>query len=284
MHRYERSGVTSGLTRVRSFAQDDAHVFCTDEQVESEVLRAVGIILEIYRTFAFSDVEITLGTRPEKRVGADEQWDVAEAGLQSALEGNGIAYSINAGDGAFYGPKVDFRVSDALGRKWQLGTVQLDYQLPQRFDLDLRRDRRNAKRPVMIHRAMLGSVERFLGILIEHTAGAFPMWLAPVQVTVLPVSEKFLDYAAGGGRARPPGSGWSSTSRTRSSATRSALAQLEKVPFMLVVGEKEAEQGSLTVRLRSGEDQGAVTLAVLLPRLVAQAALGRRLCPGLPDR
>ncbi len=272
LHRYERSGVTSGLTRVRSFAQDDAHVFCTDEQVEAEVLRAIGIILEIYRTFDFSDVGIALGTRPEKRVGSDEQWDVAEAGLEGALDRNGIAYTVNAGDGAFYGPKVDFRVSDALGRWWQLGTVQLDYQLPQRFELEYVAADGAIRRPVMIHRAMLGSVERFLGILIEHTAGAFPMWLAPVQV----------EGAAGlreDPRLRPERLGGALVAGLRVELDESneklgykiRQAQLEKIPYMLVAGAKEAEQGTVAVRLRSGEDLGAMALAGLLPRLVAQA-------------
>ncbi|KAB2962928.1 MAG: threonine--tRNA ligase [Thermoanaerobaculia bacterium] len=255
LHRYERSGVTSGLTRVRSFAQDDAHVFCTDEQVESEVLLAVGIILDIYRTFEFTDVEILLGTRPEKRVGSDEQWDVAEAGLRAALDHQGLAYKVNQGDGAFYGPKVDFHVGDALGRRWQLGTVQLDYQLPQRFGLEYVAADGSMRRPVMIHRAMLGSVERFLGILIEHTAGAFPLWLAPAQAMVVPVSEKSLDYARAV-RARLVEAGL----RAECDESNEKLgykirqAQLRKVPYMLVVGEKEAEAGTVAVRLRTGRE------------------------------
>jgi threonyl-tRNA synthetase len=280
LHRYERSGVTSGLTRVRSFAQDDAHVFCTDEQVEAEVLLAVGIILDIYRTFEFSDVQIGLGTRPEKRVGSDEQWDVAEAGLKRALDHRGLAYTVNEGDGAFYGPKVDFRVSDAIGRQWQLGTVQLDYQLPQRFDLEYVAADGSMKRPVMIHRAMLGSVERFLGILIEHTAGAFPFWLAPVQARVLPVSERFLDY----GREvfeRLAGAGL----RVELDQANEKLgykirhAQLQKVPYMLVVGEKEQAAGAAAVRLRSGEDLGPIELGDLTVRLARQAATRGALLP-----
>jgi len=273
LHRYERSGVTSGLTRVRSFAQDDAHVYCTDEQVEAEVLRAVGIILDIYQTFEFRDVHIGIGTRPEKRVGADAQWDVAEAGLKSALDHRGLAYTVNEGDGAFYGPKVDFRVSDAIGRQWQLGTVQLDYQLPERFDLEYVAADGSLKRPVMIHRAMLGSVERFLGILIEHTAGAFPFWLAPVQARVLPVSERFLDYgrgvverlAAAGLRAELDESNEKLGYKIRQ-------AQLLKIPYMLVVGEKEQAAGAAAVRLRSGEDLGDLGVDELVVRLARQAA------------
>ncbi|MGE0639679.1 MAG: threonine--tRNA ligase, partial [Thermoanaerobaculia bacterium] len=273
LHRYERSGVTSGLTRVRSFAQDDAHVFCTDDQVEAEVLRAVGIILDIYRTFDFSDVEIRLGTRPEKRVGSDEQWEIAEQGLKNALDRNGMAYSVNAGDGAFYGPKIDFLVSDALGRSWQLGTVQLDYQLPQRFELEYVAPDGSLRRPVMIHRAMLGSVERFLGILIEHTAGALPFWLAPVQVKLLPVSEKTIDYARGvEEEVRRAGLRVELDESSEKLGYKIRLAQLQKVPYMLVVGAKEAESGTVAVRLRSGEDLGALPVGPLVERLRRQSA------------
>lgn len=272
LHRYERSGVTSGLTRVRSFAQDDAHVFCTDEQVEAEVLRAVAIILEIYETFEFSDVQIGLGTRPEKRVGSDEQWDVAEAGLKAALDRRGLAYTINEGDGAFYGPKVDFRVSDAIGREWQLGTVQLDYQLPQRFELEYVAADGSLQRPVMIHRAMLGSVERFLGILIEHTAGAFPLWLAPVQAIVLPVSERFVDYGREvAERLRDGGLRVELDESNEKLGYKIRQAQLAKVPYMLVVGEKEQAAGAAAVRLRSGEDLGPIPVDELGRRLGRQA-------------
>ncbi len=272
LHRYERSGVTSGLTRVRSFAQDDAHVYCTDEQVEAEVLRAVGIILDIYQTFEFTDVQIGIGTRPEKRVGSDEQWDVAEAGLKSALEHRGLAYTLNAGDGAFYGPKVDFRVSDAIGRQWQLGTVQLDYQLPQRFDLEYVAADGAMRRPVMIHRAMLGSVERFLGILIEHTAGAFPFWLAPVQAKVIPVSEKTLDFARhAAAQLLAAGLRVELDESNEKLGYKIRQAQLEKVPYMLVAGTREAESGALAVRLRSGEDLGAIAIGALARRLREQA-------------
>jgi len=274
LHRYERSGVTSGLTRVRSFAQDDAHVYCTDEQVEAEVLRAVGIILEIYRTFEFTDVAIGVGTRPEKRVGADEQWDVAEAALCRALDNNGLAYTINEGDGAFYGPKIDFRVRDAIGRQWQLGTVQLDYQLPQRFDLEYIAADGAAHRPVMIHRAMLGSVERFLGILIEHTAGAFPLWLAPVQAAVLPLSERFLDYGREvARRLEERGLRVEVDDTNEKLGYKIRRAQLAKVPYMLVVGEKERAAEAAAVRLRTGEDLGPLPVEELAARLARQVAL-----------
>jgi threonyl-tRNA synthetase len=272
LHRYERSGVTSGLTRVRSFAQDDAHVFCTPEQVEAEVLRAVDVILEIYRTFEFSDVEIGIGTRPEKRVGDDAQWEVAERALQSALDRHGLAYTLNAGDGAFYGPKIDFRVHDAIGRSWQLGTVQLDYQLPQRFELEYVAPDGSLGRPVMIHRAMLGSVERFLGILIEHTAGAFPLWLAPVQARVLPVSEKFLDDAAAAvERLQAAGLRVELDPSNEKLGYKIRRAQLEKVPYMLVLGEKERGAGTLAVRSRAGEDLGPIEIGELALRIGRQA-------------
>jgi len=273
LHRYERSGVTSGLTRVRSFAQDDAHVYCTDEQVEAEVLRAVGIILDIYKTFEFTDVQIGIGTRPEKRVGSDDQWDVAEAGLRAALDRRGLAYTINEGDGAFYGPKVDFRVSDAIGREWQLGTVQLDYQLPQRFELEYVAADGSLQRPVMIHRAMLGSVERFLGILIEHTAGAFPFWLAPVQAIVLPVSERFVEYGRGvADELRAGGLRVELDESNEKLGYKIRQAQLAKVPYMLVVGEKEQAAGAAAVRLRTGGDLGPIPVGELGRRLRSQAA------------
>ncbi|MCM2270208.1 MAG: threonine--tRNA ligase [Thermoanaerobaculia bacterium] len=281
LHRYERSGVTSGLTRVRSFAQDDAHVFCTDEQVEAEVLRAVDIILGIYRTFAFTAIEIGLGTRPEKRVGDDAQWDVAEAGLRRALERHGLAFSVHEGDGAFYGPKIDFHVRDAIGRAWQLGTVQLDYQLPGRFGLEYVAADGSFRPPVMIHRAMLGSVERFLGILIEHTAGAFPLWLAPVQATVIPVSEKSAEYAARlrdlvaarGVRVELDGSSEKLGYKIRQ-------AQLGKVPYMLVVGEQEQAAGTVAVRTRAGRETRGLAAETVADWLGRQA---RQRAEALPD-
>jgi threonyl-tRNA synthetase len=276
LHRYERSGVTSGLTRVRSFAQDDGHIFCTDEQVGEEVRALIEMYFSVYRTFGFDEVKVFFSTRPEKSIGSDELWSQAEAALKGALEANlgTEGYSVNSGDGAFYGPKIDFQLKDALGRWWQLGTIQLDYQLPQRFELEYVAGDGTFPRPVMIHRAMLGSLERFLGILIEHTAGAFPMWLAPVQVKVLPVSEKTLDYARNvAGQLVAAGLRVELDESNEKLGYKVRLAQLEKVPYMLVAGAKEAEQGSMSVRLRSGEDLGAMPVAELVPRLAAQAKL-----------
>jgi threonyl-tRNA synthetase len=273
LHRAERSGVTSGLTRVRSFSQDDAHIFCTEEQIESEVLAAVGMILDLYAIFGFEDVVIEFSTRPEKRLGSEATWDRAEAALEAALRSRGIAYAVNPGEGAFYGPKVDFQVRDALGRQWQLGTVQLDYQMPERFGLAYVGADGAEHRPVMIHRAMLGSIERFMGILIEHTAGAFPVWLAPVQAAVLPVSEKFLGYgrelrdrlAAAGARVELD-------ERSEKLGYKIREAQLQKIPYMLVVGAREQEEGTVSVRLRTGEDLGAVPADAFRERLLARAA------------
>ncbi|MGB5478927.1 MAG: threonine--tRNA ligase [Thermoanaerobaculia bacterium] len=273
LHRFERSGVTSGLTRVRTFAQDDGHVFCTEDQIGAEVIDVVQTILELYRTFGFEEVAIELSTRPAKSMGTAEMWERAEAALDGALRENNIDFSVNPGEGAFYGPKIDFHVNDALGREWQLGTVQLDYQMPERFDLTYVGSDSAEHRPVMIHRAMLGSVERFLGILIEHVAGAFPVWLAPVQAVVLPVSEKFAEYgekvrqelAASGARVELD-------SRNEKLGYRIREAQMQKVPFMLVVGAREEEAGQAAVRLRTGEDLGAIGVAEVAERI---SELGR---------
>jgi threonyl-tRNA synthetase len=268
LHRYERSGVTSGLFRVRSFAQDDAHVFCTEEQIEDEVLAVADMILEVYRTFGFERVEIELSTRPEKSIGTAEMWAHAEAALARALAKRGMDYRVNPGDGSFYGPKIDFHVGDALGRRWQLGTIQLDYQMPGRFGLRYVGADGGEHTPVMIHRAMLGSLERFMAILIEQTAGAFPLWLAPVQAVVLPVSEKFSAYgaevrsalAAAGVRAELD-------ARNEKLGYKIREAQVQKVPYMLVVGAREQAEGSVSVRRRAGEDLGALAVAAFLERL-----------------
>jgi len=261
LHRYERSGVTSGLVRVRSFAQDDAHLFITPEQIEAEIDRELRLIKEMYDVFGFAEVRIAFSTRPPKRIGSDENWDVAESALEAALKKNGLQYQVNAGDGAFYGPKLDFQVTDAIGRPWQLGTIQLDYGQPERFKLEYIGADNAEHRPVMIHRAILGSLERFIGIIIEHFAGSFPLWLAPVQAIVLPLSEKFLDYGrevtaklkAAGLRVQNDESNEKLGAKIRN-------AQLEKIPYMLVVGEKEASAGTVAVRRRSGGDQGSMSI------------------------
>jgi threonyl-tRNA synthetase len=267
LHRCERSGVTAGLTRVWSFSQDDAHIFCTPDQVQQEVTSVVEMILECYRLMGFPSPRVLLATRPPKRAGNDALWDAAEAALQSALRRSGHPFTINEGDGAFYGPKIDFVVQDALKREHQLGTVQLDYVQPENFDLRFVDAQDREQRPVMIHRAMLGSLERFLGILIEHCAGAFPMWLAPEQVRVLPITERTVGYGAGvvetlrsaGLRARLD-------SRNEKIGAKIREAQLQKVPFMLVVGDREAEGRSVAVRSRREGDLGASTVEAFVAR------------------
>ena len=261
LHRYERSGVVSGLTRVRTFCQDDGHIFCTEEQVEDEVTGVVEMIRRVYEAFEFQDVLIELSTRPEKRLGSDEMWDRAEGALAGALERQGIPYEVNAGDGAFYGPKIDFQVRDAIGRSWQLGTVQLDYQMPQRFGLTYVGADGAEHQPVMLHRAMLGSLERFLGILIEHTTGAFPAWLAPVQAVILPVSEKFLDYGRQAQKAlHEAGVRVELDERNEKLGYKIREAQLNKVPYMLVVGNREQDSQTVNVRQRDGKELGAMAL------------------------
>jgi threonyl-tRNA synthetase len=268
LHRYERSGVTHGLARVRSFAQDDAHLFVMPEQIQEEIEREIQLIDEMYAVFGFEDVRIALSTRPEKRLGDDAMWDAAEGALENALKARGLKYHVNPGEGAFYGPKLEFQVTDAIGRPWQLGTVQLDYALPQRFDLTYIGADNAEHRPVMIHRAILGSIERFFGIIVEHFAGAFPMWLAPEQAVVLPLSEKFLDYGyevlrklkAAGLRVSIDASNEKLGAKIRN-------AQMQKVPFMLVVGEKEASSGAVSLRKRTGGDQGAIGVDELIGQM-----------------
>ncbi|MEM7585096.1 MAG: threonine--tRNA ligase [Acidobacteriota bacterium] len=267
LHRYERSGVVSGLTRVRTFAQDDAHIFCTEEQIASEVRAAADMILTIYRTFDFEDVLIELSTRPEKRLGSEEVWDHAEGALADALQELGADYEVNAGDGAFYGPKIDFQVRDAIGRSWQLGTIQLDYQLPERFGLKYVGADGEEHRPVMLHRAMLGSLERFIGILIEHTSGAFPLWLAPTQAIVLPVSEKFSEYGHTVRRQlEAAGLRTELDLRNEKLGYKIREAQVQKVPYMLVVGGREQEAETVNVRRRQGAELGSLDVAAFIER------------------
>ncbi len=261
LHRYERSGVTHGLTRVRSFAQDDAHLFVTPEQIQPEIERELNLIKEIYDVFGFTDVKINFSTRPEKRIGTDAMWDAAESALEQALKKKGLDYRLNPGDGAFYGPKLDFHVTDAIGRPWQLGTVQLDYGQPERFQLTYIGADNAEHRPVMIHRAILGSIERFIAIIIEHFAGAFPVWLAPVQATVLPLSEKFLVYANDTARKlRQAGLRVEIDESNEKLGAKIRKAELARVPYMLVIGEKEASSGTVSLRERTGGDQGSTPI------------------------
>ena len=272
LHRYELSGVTAGLTRVRTFCQDDAHIFCTEDQVQEEVGSVTKMFLETYAVFELP-VQIFLSTRPEKKAGDDTLWDISEAALKAALEAQNQPYTINEGDGAFYGPKIDFVVRDALKREHQIGTIQLDYVLPERFQLKYIDADNGEKRPVMIHRAMLGSLERFFGLLIEHCAGAFPIWLAPEQVRVLPITDRTLEYA-GQVADRLAAAGLRSTVDRRNEKIGAKIrhAQMEKIPFMLVVGDREAESGSIAVRSRKDGDLGTSTLEDFIRQAVETVA------------
>jgi threonyl-tRNA synthetase len=269
LHRNEPSGTLHGLLRVRHFIQDDAHIFCTEEQVQEEVLGCLEFGFDWYRLFGF-DVKVELSTRPEQRIGSDEMWDQAEAKLAAALDAAGLEYTVNEGDGAFYGPKIDLHMTDSLKRSWQLGTVQLDYSMPERFDLTYTGADNAEHRPVMIHRALLGSFERFLGVLLEHHAGELPFWLAPVQAILLPVADRHNAYAqAAAAQMRAAGLRAETDLRTESIGRKIREAELQKIPFMLVVGDREAESQTVAVREHGSGDQGSEGLQDLIARLVA---------------
>ncbi len=270
--RNEREGVLHGLLRVRAFTQDDAHVYCTEEQIADEVADICAAIDELYARFGFEDVRVELSTRPQKSMGSEEQWDKAEAALTEALDRQGREYELNPGDGAFYGPKIDFHVTDALGRSWQCGTCQLDFQMPERFDLTYVGADDGAHRPVMIHRALLGSMERFAGILIEHYAGRFPVWLAPVQAIVLPVSDRHNEYAARvAAELREAGVRVETDDRSESVGKKIRDAELGRYPYMLVVGDREQEAKGLAVRSHSDGELGAMPAADFAARVKAES-------------
>ncbi len=261
LHRYERSGVVQGLTRVRSFCQDDAHIFCMPSQIGAEVDSLFDMMFEVYGTFGFNNPGIYLSTRPEGSMGDDALWASAEAQLEECLEAAGVPYAINEGDGAFYGPKIDFVVHDAIGREWQLGTIQLDWNLPERFQLAYVGEDGAEQRPVMLHRAVLGSIERFFGVMLEHFAGDLPLWLAPEQARVLPVSDKFIE-ASRAVRARLLAAGLRAEVDERSEKLGAKIrdGELAKVPVLLIVGAREAESGGASVRLRHRGDLGSMTM------------------------
>ena len=264
VHRHEKSGQLHGLMRVRCFTQDDAHIFMTPEQVRDEIKGVVKLINEVYSLFGFK-YHVELSTRPEDSMGSDEDWDMATEALRGALDDLGLPYVVNEGDGAFYGPKIDFHLEDSIGRTWQCGTIQLDFQLPLRFNLEYTGADGEKHRPIMIHRVIFGSIERFIGILIEHFAGAFPTWLAPVQVKVLPISDKYMDYAQkvldelnnSGVRAEID-------TRAEKIGYKIREAQMKKIPYMLVVGAKEEEDGLVSVRSRFEGDEGQKSLTDFL--------------------
>jgi threonyl-tRNA synthetase len=275
VHRHEPSGTLHGLLRVRHITQDDAHIFCTEEQIEAEVIRCLDFGFAIYDTFGF-EPRLELSTRPEKRIGEEAMWDRAEAVLEAALATRGLSYELNEGDGAFYGPKIDLHMTDSIGRSWQLGTVQLDYVMPERFELTYTGADNAEHRPVMIHRALMGSFERFLGILIEHYAGEFPLWLCPVQAIVLPIADRHVEHARGVvERLRAAGLRVELDERTESVGRKIREAELRKVPYMLVLGDREVEQDAVAVRRHREGDAGAERVAELAERLAAEASRRR---------
>ena len=264
VHRHEKSGQLHGLMRVRCFTQDDAHIFMTQDQITDEIKGVTRLINEVYSQFGF-DYFVELSTRPEDSMGSDEDWEMATNGLRNALDEMGLKYIVNEGDGAFYGPKIDFHLRDSIGRTWQCGTIQLDFKLPQRFEAEYVAEDGTKKRPIMIHRVCFGSIERFIGILIEHFAGKFPVWLAPVQVKVIPVSEKSMEYAQGVyDQLKAAGIRTELDRKDEKVGYKIRQAQLEKVPFMLVLGEKEAAEGKITVRSRDKGDLGVADLSTFI--------------------
>ncbi len=270
VHRHELSGALHGLMRVRCFTQDDAHIFMTKEQIKDEIKGVVALIDEVYSLFGFK-YHVELSTRPEDSMGSDEDWEIATNSLKDALEEIGLDFVINEGDGAFYGPKIDFHLEDSLGRTWQCGTIQLDFQLPERFELEYTGADGDKHRPVMIHRVVFGSIERFIGILIEHFAGAFPLWLAPEQVKIIPVSDKQLDYAKGVlSKLEAEHIRASIDDRSEKMGYKIRQAQLEKIPYMLVVGDKEMEDGTVSVRSRKDGDAGKMLVDELVSKLVEE--------------
>lgn len=277
LHRNEASGVLSGLTRVRQFSQDDAHCFVTPDQIGDEVQRLLGLVQRVYGDLSLT-YEVKLSTRPDEYLGEQATWDHAEAQLRAALDAAGQPYTVNEGDGAFYGPKIDFDVTDAIGRKWQCATIQLDYQLPERFNLTYVGADNAEHRPIVIHRAIFGSFERFIALLIEHYAGAFPLWLAPLQVQVLPIADRHLDYAREV-RARLEAAGLRAAvdDRQEKIGYKIREAQLQKVPYMLVVGDKETAEGTVAVRSRAEGDRGSRAIATFVEETLAEVASKGRL-------
>lgn len=270
VHRHEKSGQLHGLMRVRCFTQDDAHIFMTPEQIKDEIKGVAGLINEVYSLFGFQ-YHVELSTRPEDSMGSDEDWEMATDALRSALDELQLPYVVNEGDGAFYGPKIDFHLVDCIGRTWQCGTIQLDFQLPQRFELEYVGADGEKHRPIMIHRVVFGSIERFIGILIEHFAGAFPTWLAPVQVKVLPISDKYMDYAQSVlNKLTEAGIRAEVDTRAEKIGYKIREAQTAKIPYMLVVGQKEEEENTVSVRSRAAGDEGARSLDTFIADILKE--------------
>ena len=277
VYRYERAGVLHGLMRVRGFTQDDAHIYCTEEQVESEVREAVRFAIAMWRAFGFENITAYLATRPEKAVGEPARWELAQRSLEAALKAEGIAYELDEGGGAFYGPKIDLKTRDAIGREWQMSTVQFDFNLPERFDMVYTGADGKEHRPYMVHRALLGSLERFFGILIEQYAGAFPLWLAPVQVSLIPVTDKQIAGAqAIAAQLKEKDFRVQVDDRPEKMGAKIRDAQLQKIPYMLVLGGRELENGTVSVRSRVAGDLGAMALEAFVAKMDAERQVALR--------
>ncbi len=273
VYRYERSGVLHGLMRVRGFTQDDAHHFCRPDQMPAEIDFVLNFSLHILRSFGFTDIHAYLSTRPEKSVGDPERWNAAEAALEQSLKRAQINYDMDEGGGAFYGPKIDLKIKDAIGREWQLSTIQFDFNLPDRFDLTYIAEDGQPHRPYMIHRALLGSLERFFGVLIEFYAGAFPVWLSPIQVALIPIADRHLDYTKDvAGQLRKAGLRVMLDDRSERMNAKIRDAQNQKIPYMLIIGDKEIENSQVSLRLRNGENPGPVPVSVLIERAKEEIA------------
>jgi threonyl-tRNA synthetase len=273
LHRFERSGTLHGLTRVRSFAQDDSHIYCTIDQIGGEIASLIAMMREAYAAFQLGEPRFTLSLRPDKRMGSDDVWDRAESALRNALQTSGVKFEEVPGEGAFYGPKIDLFMDDVLGREWQISTFQLDFNLPERFDLTYAAEDGSLQRPVMIHRAILGSIERFMGILIEHHAGAFPTWLAPVQATLIPIADRHADYCYDvASRLRAAGLRVDVDARSERMQAKIRDAQLQKVPYMLIAGDRDAAAGNVSVRTRGNEDLGGMPVDEFIQRVQAEIA------------
>jgi threonyl-tRNA synthetase len=271
VYRYERSGVLHGLLRVRGLTQDDAHIFCRPDQVEDEVVRTLEFVLQILRTFGFEDFEVNVSTKPVKAVGSDEAWHMAEAALRRAVQAVGLKYGIDEGGGAFYGPKIDVHIKDALGRAWQCSTIQFDFNMSERFEVGFIGEDGREHRPYMIHRALLGSMERFFGTLIEHYGGAFPLWLAPVQATLIPIADRHIDYCREvAATLRKSGLRVDVDERGERMQAKIRDAQLQKVPYMLIAGDRDAAAGNVSVRTRNNEDLGAMSVDAFVTRTLTE--------------
>jgi threonyl-tRNA synthetase len=270
VYRYERSGVMHGLMRVRGFTQDDAHHFCRPDQMPGEIDFVLSFSLHILRSFGFTEINAYLSTKPEKSVGNPEQWTAAEDALEASLKRAGVVYQVDEGGGAFYGPKIDLKVKDAIGREWQLSTIQFDFNLPERFDLTYIGEDGQPHRPYMVHRALLGSLERFFGVLIEHYAGAFPVWLSPVQAVLIPISDRHNDYAISvAKKLKEKGIRVTVDERSERMNAKIRDAQNQKIPYMLVVGDKEMENGQVALRMRNGENPGAIDLEAFIQQALS---------------